>query len=118
GLGPLVDELRSGRNPGPAAIGLTRLGTPEAGEAVRKVIEAKGPESAGTWLGLALSAFASAELVPLLNRIMRSADADVREQGAIALQGFGPFGPEVLLDAFGAEPSGIVRLNLLLSISR
>jgi hypothetical protein len=117
-LGVLADEITGGQMPGPAAVGLGRMGGEEAGAVLFKALQGRGLEKCSNWAGIALSGLAQKENVPLLLRMARAPQQEVREAAATALESFGDFDVESLMEAFAPEQNQFVRLNLLLSISR
>jgi len=118
GLSPLRSELLRGQNPGPAAVGLGRLGTPEAADCLLPAVQSRGIDKCEPWLGLALATLASAQLIPLLTRVARSDSPTLREQAARALEGYGAHDITSVLEVLGKEKDPYNRMSLFLSLAR
>lgn len=117
-LGPLADELSAGAMPGPASIGLARLGSADASLVLPRAVKARGLDALGPVLGFALRKLAYAPMLPLLETLLAHPSDEVQEQGCWALGGYPPDVAESLAARVkeGADP--FVRVTLLTSLGR
>ena len=112
-LDTLKEELLEGPMPAAAAVGLSRLPGEEGHAALLPAVQKRGLGQCGNWLGIALSRMASKVTVPLVTRMARHEDRDLREQAAWAVGSFFAHDPLELIGLFSGEKDPFVRLHLL-----
>jgi HEAT repeat protein len=114
----LADELMKGPMAPAAAIGLSQIDAAAAQEAILPAVQGRGLRAAAPFLGIALAQLASERTLPLLVRMVRAKEPEVREQAAWALGSFREVDVAPVLDALTGETDPFVRLNLIRSLGR